>query len=236
VTCDEQASRPAGLSPRAPRAAHGARVGAGGRARTLSPPAPPLCPIRFSAAHTSSDLSVLKLPVFGFFSFAAGSMMHRARQLAVLVLAAGWCTVSPVVPEAGLCGVPAAGAWAGVAAPGVARPLARRLRGGSDAGADACDSSDEGTAPCDEHGRHISEPEEDDELTLDMVGNFSVCLPERYRMYIRACACACCLLAPSRVHGHLGSYGTTLYVYRFLGVSLHLCNDRRQCPCVRLHV
>ena len=188
--------------------------------------------------HTSSDLSVLK--VFGFFSFAAGSM-HRARQLAVLVLAAGWCTVSPVVPEAGLCGVPAAGAWAGVAAPGVARPLfaarqARRLRGGSDAGADACDSSDEGTAPCDEHGRHISEPEEDDELTLDMVGNFSVCLPERYRMYIRACACACCLLAPSRVHGHLGSYGTTLYVCRSLGVSLHLCNDRRQCPCVRLHV
>ena len=82
-------------------------------------------------------------------------MLSRARRLAALVLAAGWCPISPVVPEAGLRGAPAPGVRAGVAAPGAVQPFfaarhAGRLRGGSDAEADACDSADEGTAPCDE--------------------------------------------------------------------------------------
>jgi hypothetical protein len=104
-------------------------------------------------------------------------------KLAVLLLAASWGPLA--VPTADLCASMTARARACVTpvVPFVGAALCPgRLRGGSDAeyssGAEA--QAEAGESPWDEHAQH-NDPEEDEDLTLAMAGNFSAKLPERSR-------------------------------------------------------
>lgn len=103
----------------------------------------------------------------------------------MLLLAASLGPFAPAVPMANMCAPlpPCARSCVAPAVPFVGAVLCPgRLRGGSDAeyssGAKA--EAEEGASPWDEHAQH-SDSEENEELTLAMVGNFSAKLPERSR-------------------------------------------------------
>jgi hypothetical protein len=116
-------------------------------------------------------------------TFAQALPMANMLKLAVLMQSASWGSFAPALPMANMCSPlpPRARACVAPSVPFVGAALCPgRLRGGSDAEYSSGAETEAGASPWDENAQH-SDPEEDEEMTLAMVGNFSAKLPERSR-------------------------------------------------------
>ena len=116
-------------------------------------------------------------------TFAPALPMANMLKLAVLMQSASWGSFAPALPMANMCSPlpPRARACVAPSVPFVGAALCPgRLRGGSDAEYSSGAETEAGASPWDENAQH-SDPEEDEEMTLAMVGNFSAKLPERSR-------------------------------------------------------